>query len=515
MELGAIYWAARKRWWIVLLVTLAGAIVGFAASSDSFTGRQYHSSASLIVELSDSFQGDASRFLDLQALILGSRSFADEVAREAGGDPAAIQRSVSVDRDAAADVLTIEASTDEADRAQRLAEAYVDVYVERLREETESDAEAALATVDSRISDVEEQLEQTSNDIADAIERYVRNNPKAAENELASLEVVAAPVEGARRTALQLEYEQLLAERSDLIQSSTSAVRVSVLESPSSPARSAATAGLVTVIAGAFVGFTSGIASAAVLARLRQDAIDPSTAGDILDVPVVGSVQKQPRIEDLRSMFFDGASQTDVTTIDRIAGMAASASSADNALRIGIVSLQDDTSTTSIALALAQNFLARDASVLVIDTNPNDISVSRLFGVDHMTDIPRLAVDGNGLRLRHVESLAVDVGLDGLKVVKLTTAIPSRDSAVDNVGFWRFRRGAIGDILRSRDGTSDVMLLDSGTFGSSLAGTSSFELCDVVVLAVDLEKQTVQSLSVASRRLETAGTRLVPVTVRS
>src|SRR5687767_1423079 len=128
--------AIRRSLPIVGVLVLVGILTlnGFKqiqGSRYSATSRVYHTTTDLSAALTNIAPGfvDPERAIDTALSLAESREPYERAARRIGGTGAELQDATSVGGSAEADVIAFTATTDDADRAIRIANAVGDAYV--------------------------------------------------------------------------------------------------------------------------------------------------------------------------------------------------------------------------------------------------------------------------------------------------------------------------------------------------------------------------------------------------
>ena len=144
MELSLVLTALRRRWWLILLCTVVGGLVGsiYAPAGES----NYESRTVLLVsppaDSAISAQSDPDRFVIGQLDILRSNTLADEV-REAASDEVAgpsggqlttadVAGALTVSQVPKTDIVNLAIAWPDPESAQLLAQHYADTYLENL-----------------------------------------------------------------------------------------------------------------------------------------------------------------------------------------------------------------------------------------------------------------------------------------------------------------------------------------------------------------------------------------------
>lgn len=255
----SMFVALRRRWWVIVVLTVLGGILGAVPAPqkavDSTT--TWSASHTLLVDSTavSQFAGvDQVLFNQLQLFATTGevpKRAAEKLAYPGGGSALATQVEVTGRPEQAS--LVISTTQDSADAAVAIPNAIADELVNYLAERQDALREQRLATTLSRLETLEKRLKELSAKAAFA--------PTDA--------VLQAKVEALSRqysVAFEL-YDSLRTDDSQLVLTTVGRAEAIAQEQPG---LSAPRSRLVRGILGGIVGFAAGIVAALVLARLDR-----------------------------------------------------------------------------------------------------------------------------------------------------------------------------------------------------------------------------------------------------
>ena len=327
--------ARRSLWIIVLCVVLGAALMTLLRQSQ---GPEYRSSARVVLSPTDlasaaaGFQGyvDPELVDDTEQRLASSRQLFERVAQNTGeslGSGSELRAATEVSKDDA--TVTFSVTGDDENRVVRIANAVASFYPTWR-------AEVSGNAIDRAIEQVEQQLETEGT-----------ADPSLV-NELNRLKVLRTLTSG----------NVLLVERAR-----------SAVKTRPSPLKDAIFGGFI----GLFVGLLIVGAREAIDTRVRSEG----EVEDLLNVPVIGTVEMLPR----RTKFVS-LGRRDQRFGDMYALLAASVVRArDSRAVIAVTSATAEEGKTTTASNLAAALARRNADVLLVDLDSRKPSLARLFKI--------------------------------------------------------------------------------------------------------------------------------------
>jgi len=171
MESPSLLDAARRRWWIVLLLAIAGFVLGALPEPAKVDERSefttFYARHVMLVNNQESI-GDAAVSPDQVALLATAGEVPKRVAEQLGfdGSPAALAAEVTVSYDFSNGALTFETTQPTADRAVAVADAFADNLNAYLIERQDTIYQDRLAASLERLDELELQLDDLTAQLA-------------------------------------------------------------------------------------------------------------------------------------------------------------------------------------------------------------------------------------------------------------------------------------------------------------------------------------------------------------
>ena len=264
----------RRRWLVIAIAAIAGAVAGFISAPGSAGPVTYGATHTLIVDS----QGGASINLDQAALLVTTGQVPDRVANRMGVDRSHVTSRVSASADTTLSVIEVTASSTDPTEAERLA----DTSAEELINELASTGRAAYTA----------EVERLNTQVATARARIGELDKIAAETRDPGAATAAQEARGTLAQALQaLQERQAQGEPPaglrTLEEASASALAQGGITAPKSkPVRAA--------LLGVF-GLLLGLGAAFGLDRLDTRIRSKQAAEEAFGAPVVAEIPPLPK----------------------------------------------------------------------------------------------------------------------------------------------------------------------------------------------------------------------------
>ena len=277
--------ALRRFWWVVVLFTVGGAVVGGLPEPQTATDAITRYTASHTILVSSTAQGGFS-FTDPQAFnqlpLFASTGEVPERAAEAigyTGSPAQLASTVSTITDQQTGALQISTTQATADEAVEVADAFGDELTTYMAERQDRLRQDRLTSTLTRLDDLETQINEVE---ADLLIPANSNDPDAVPTE--------DPVARAQLDALSRQYsvvfEQFDALQQDqgilVLTTQQRAQPVAITEQGLTAPRSRTG----RAILGGIAGMAIGVGIALVLGRADRKIRTPQQAADVLGIAV-------------------------------------------------------------------------------------------------------------------------------------------------------------------------------------------------------------------------------------
>jgi Mrp family chromosome partitioning ATPase/capsular polysaccharide biosynthesis protein len=497
MELAFVIDSVRRYFWVVAIAVVFG--VGAAVLLQGRGPEEYRSSAVLLLvppadASSVALSGDNERYVSGQLAYLGSAGLAEGVADslDDGITGAVVQAVMSFNHVPSTDVVEVTATTGDPARSQQIADAFVDRYIESLREQLEAAQgpelerlEGELETMDAELADIDEQ-------IRDRMAPFLEN-PESGDA-IPTLEQVAPDLVSDKALLLD-EYERIQDAKIDLELNARKVATVEV-QAATLPAAPVPTGSKILLAAGLVGGGFMGLVAAVLLARLSPQLLGPRHAEDILGQPLVGTFPKDAALTRspatlLRSL------PDEVMVFADLACVRAEASSqtGSGSLVVVVIGADRGAGATTLATVMANRFATQGSEVLLVDADSRDPDITAAFGPNAkgVHDLLAIAPDLPDLRDKADPDLAEclrNTSVPNLRVLGLGQAATAGG----------LRRQHASPLIAVTSRIADVVVIDGGPLMEASSTVQLAHLADAVVLLIP-ERQKASGLEVVGRQL--------------
>ena len=206
MELSFIISAIRRRFWLIILFTVLGGVIGMAVSRAQDTN-EYETTAALLVQPPQTpgtfnTTNDPDRYVLSQQRALESLALAEQVATTLPGETKeSVHDAVKIKHRAGTDILEVVVRSEDPQRAADIANAYATTYLANLQASAPTQQQG-LDQFNQRLDEIRAELDR----IGPLINESYRPNPNFAN----------IPPQGdqqliAYRENLQAEYNSIIA----------------------------------------------------------------------------------------------------------------------------------------------------------------------------------------------------------------------------------------------------------------------------------------------------------------
>ena len=507
MELSFIASALRRRFWVVLLVAILGAIPGL--TKDATPSTNYRSTAELMVSPSTRATAnyntiDPERYVAGQLEVLQSESLADQVASQVSAQfgerisVAALGSVVEIEQVPETDVVTIVTTINSAEKAQAISQAYAELYLAGLANvELDNNQIQALQ---SQISALEFNLREANDQLQESMAKWLPRGNDPTPPPIPSPETVD-PVAVSQRQLLLADLTQKRAALSDLDIQSRLHVNSRVISSASLPLEPIPLGGDFLLAGGLFGGAVLGIVVAVGWARFSTKVLDEAGVAELLGTPVVAELGRYRSLSRNLLAAFQSLPRSAWPVVDQLCVRAEAMAKIGEPLTVAVTGTMRAAGTTTLALAMAERFAAGGATVVLVDADVREPHVTGLFnatadgGVPAITSGPSVLGDED-TRSAYTRTMDPAVSVLGLG--------PNRGAAA-------LRRDTVPDVLAAARAKADIVVVDGGPV-LDLASTLQFvALADAVILAVPMVRQKTDELGGMGRQLEPVRAKLMPV----
>lgn len=529
MELSFVLSALRRRFWVVMLFLVLGAIPGLTADPPVSDG--YQSVAKLSIKESSQGNnlyvgGDPDRYLQGELGVLQSASLIAEVSENlcplegtkapeirdsegklidpyaaCGESPDLVSRVSEIEQKLGTDVVNITVVTNDPAISRAIAQTYVDVYMAALNNETGSSDQIDELEVD--IKELNSRLDQLNNAIneimvvwIDKAERSTRTAPVQVPQPSA-----VAPAETTERDIVVSDLQAAKEQLRTLEASSRLRVNTRQIQAATIPAKQLPTRGQFLLAGGLFVGAMLGVIAALAWARFSTKVLDIGTASEALGTPIVSefahyrSLSRNPRAA------FQALPRSAVPVIDQLCVRAENKAVVDQPLAVLVAGTQRGAGATTLALAMAERFASGGSSVVLVDADVRDPRITAVFNASGDGGVPAVVANEGALEDQHGRSVFTRTMDPEVSVLGLGS----------NRGAATLRRDTVASVLEAARRKGQVVVLDGGPVLDLASTLQIAALADAVVLAVPLARQRTEALSDLARQLGNVRDKILPV----
>jgi capsular polysaccharide biosynthesis protein len=452
MELTRILSVARRKFTLIALGGLLGAVL-LPLASRLLSGTSYVTTQTLVVAADPNNLGDPDRSIRAEVAIMRSEGLADAVAKKLKLNvrPGDLLSDVNVQQRPQSNIIDVTATATSASGSQRLANEYMNQYIEFRRAAERESRDSQVLALDAQLNDLEKRIKE--------IEAQARN-------------AVDLSVEDATLASLQRQYEDLAGRKVNTqIQSLQREAGYAVIDRTATvqaPGLGLATAGVVG-------GVIGGVAT--LLGLLWLTALRPRNvinADDVLE-----SFGQRPAIELSGSRFSRGTNRTN--TVNLLA--ATVTRQAERPLLICVVSLVPSSTSGKLAELLTRNLSGTGTPVLLIDGNPGRV-LSSEFDLSSSDGLLDLLTKGSG----SLNALLVKV--DG-GIAVLPHGVSTMQESVAEIAASPNLVPTLSTALRSVSSTS---VMDLGSINHNPIAAAFARLAGHIVLVIEPHQTRVDHL---------------------
>ncbi|MCW2502467.1 MAG: lipopolysaccharide biosynthesis protein [Actinomycetia bacterium] len=481
--------ALRQRWWLVVIVTLAG--VALAAVAIRVIPQTYQATTTVLVQAagadsSSSSGGTGTKNavinLDTESQIVPSAAVAERVRGLLKTPTSAsdLADMITVEIVPNATVLAINAVASTPIDAQRISRTFAKAYLDQREEAAKADIAARTKLLTDRLTDANKQLQAVAGQVA----ALAANSPDRAYAD-------------AQKQVLTNKVQNLTSQLSDLQALTVTPGRV--LNDAALPTDPQQPPPYLLLLAGLVFGLIAGAGLALLLARLDRRLRRPADIFALGDVPLLGSVPPgrpaargtslpaiAPSMTPVGQAF--GQIRNDVTTAlpRRPASLL-------------VAGTEAGTANSLVAANLAVAMARSGAAVLLVCADLHGSTAERMLGLEGLTRSEGLAE-------------ALSGKAEPLTLLRAAPVVP---------GLWVLGVGRAGDaaaeLLQSRQlewvlsavrGESFV-ILEAPPTSSGAEAQAMARLCDAAILVSEVGRSKLDDIDDGAHQLARVGTRLL------
>jgi capsular polysaccharide biosynthesis protein len=495
VELSFILNAARRRWWLVALCALLGAIPGFMAQRNHTVEYQATSVVAIAPPRAANQQNPTIEggYIDSQVEILGSGALLQDVADALDLSFDEVQDAVAIDRRPGTDVVDVRATNLDPATAQAIANTLASEY---LAGEDDGLNEVIQQRIDDKndaLDDARALNETATQDLADNVADWIRRNPTGV-----PVPDAIDPVSFGQITQSQADIDRLQGEISDL-ENSLVVANSTLIEQAALPVTAVADRSQLILIGGAIAGGMLGLVLASIWAMSSTVVLDPRGIEEVLTAPVVGEIPRMRALAANQALALERLPKSIVPVVDQLCIRAEALGRVDEPLTVVVVGARRHVGTSTIAMAMANRYAAVHSAVVLVDADARDRTISQLLdggrgGIPQLIRGARWDEPGTRRRL-------------------LT---PTNQEEVRVLGFGndteiKLQRTAIRQILATAQPEAQVVVVDAGAAMGSAAAIQLCQMADAVVLATPLKKLDANLLDDIAAQISRDRAHVLPV----
>ena len=524
MDVSFLIRSVRRYWWLFAVCVLLGLLPGLAQTSGSSS--HYESEAILLVgppsesRVQVSFTNDPDRYVLGQVSVLQSQSIAERVANTVGNAETAqsVSQATTIAHEPKTDIVQIKVATEDPALSTKIADAYLDVYFLLLEDQVSETRQPEIDELNKELDALQVQIAATDAAIATALQPYLPDAQAGAAGNYPPIPGIdqVAPELDSQRTALQAEFDQILATRTQLTQLDLSAklrITTKVVQRGSVPTEPTAESGRLLLVAGLIGGSFLGLVLCGLATRLSSTAVAEDEIARALGVPVFGQLPKSRVVARNRRAALEQVPAPIAAFVDGLAVQLEASAGVASSLTIAVVGVERASGSTTLALALANRLATNSSRVVVVDFDVRDSEITDLFAA-RSPGIAALLADGRpdldppgtgrGARgaARRLDPYTSTL-VPGVQVVGVgnreTNPVP--------------RRQDVPRLIDAASANAHVVVFDAGPLLETAATIHLANLVDAVVLALPVRRLSVRALGTVAAQLRGRRGDLFPVLV--
>lgn len=497
MELSFVIKALQRRWWIIVVFSLLGAIPGSLVGDSDVI--EYQSDAALLVTAPTSsqtfFSGDPDRYVQGQLTVLESETLSNEVALIIGAtqdDAIEIRRNTDFTQVGDTDVVVVSVRAESPEQARVTTQAYIETYIENQRITAQASQQPDIAALELLLTEKKEELRIVNQTIEDAMRIYVLDPPVPPVNAI-------VPAAAASADLLVDEINRIQSAQNELDFQARLRVNTQIVQQASTPRFPVESSNSILIIGGYILGAMLGVVVALISAQFSPNLIDAVATAEVTGQAVVGTLARS-RV--MRSNPLLASQQTrgrTPQTLGQLAVRSEALGTVTRPLVIACIGPRVGAGATSTALAMAGRFAQQGSLVTVLDADDRDRSLSRKHALPDLGGLAELVScieQGN------------DVNTDGV-------LSPTELGGVNVIGQGEeisvLRRANIQSVIQTAAQFGDVLIIDGGPLLGSAAVIEACRHADAIVLTVPLQQQRRSQLADVVTQIGTDRTKLLTV----
>ncbi|MFV2038901.1 MAG: hypothetical protein ACC660_01520 [Acidimicrobiales bacterium] len=496
MELSFIIKALQRRWWIIVLFSLLGAVLGSLV--DTNTDASYESVGLLLVSPpSDgtiTFLNNPDRYVQGQLTVLASLSLAEQVAT-AVGDPNAdvVIKKVDFDQVTETDIIAVTSTSIDAERARLVAQTYIDLYIAGESQSAADSQQPDIQLFDDLLASLQEDLRVVNEAIQEAMRIFVLDDGPIPS--VASI----VPDEDAERALLIDQINRVQADRNELVLSSRLRTNSQVVQNANLPTSLTESSNSLLIIGGYIMGALLGVVVALMWAQFSPYLIDELSTAEVTGQPVVGTLTRSRTLRGNPLLAAQQARGRTVQTLGQLAVRSEALGSVSRPLVVVTIGPRQGAGATTTALAMAGRFAQQGAMVTVLDADDRDRTLSLRHGGEVEGGLNELVTCVEKEKDCKADRVLSPTELSGVNV------IAQRDE------LSTLRRANAQAVIATAALFGDVLIVDGGPLLGSATVIEACHHADAIVMTIPLQKQLRTQLQDVIQQLGSDRSKLLTV----
>lgn len=471
MELSFVIKALQRRWWIIVLFSLLGAVAGSLVAEDEST--EFRSDAVLAVSPPTSattiLTGDPDRYVQGQLAVLASQSLIAEVAIIVGLQPIDIAESISFEQVGDTDVVVVTAESPNGAQAQVVAQAYAETYVATQRANVTESQQPDIDALNELLRQKEDELRVVNATIEERMRAFVLNPPVPPVDAI-------VPEEAALRQLLIDDINRIQLSLTAIETTGRQQVNTFIVQDASTPL-AVENSNSSFIVGGYILGAMLGVVVAMVWAQFSPYLIDEVSTTDVTGQATVGTVTRSRVMRTNPLLASQQARGRTPQTLAQLAVRSEALGTVTRPLVIVSVGPRVGAGATSMSLAMAGRFAQQGSLVTVLDADDRDRTLSRSHALPELGGLSELVACIEQERNVNTDAVLSPTELGGVNIIGQGEELTV------------LRRANTQAVVQTAAQFGDVLIIDGGPLLGSAAVIEACRHADAIVLSVPLQRQ--------------------------
>lgn len=486
MELSFVIKALQRRWWVIVLFSLLGAIPG--SLIDTSDDSKFESVALVFVSPpSDGeivFVNDPDRYVQGQLTVLQSLALAQEVAAAIGDESAAaVVGNTNFRQITDTDIVALTAKATTPERAQLIAQTYIDLYIANETARASEAQQPDIELFNAELEALEAELAEVNQFIETELIPYTAGNRAAPDL------VAIVPAAAAQRELLVDEIRSVQAAKNELELVARQRATSQIVQNASFPTAPIESSNSVFIVGGYIMGAMLGVVVALMWAQFSPYVIDEVSTTEVTGQPVVGSLSRSRTLRNTPLLAAQQGRNRIGQTLSQLAVRSEALGSVDRPLVVVCIGPRRGAGATTLSLAMAGRFAQQGSLVTLLDADDRDRTLSLRHGDPDAGGLSELIACVDSGADVEPDRILSSTDLQGVSVIAQGEEVSM------------LRRANAEAVVETANQFGDVLIIDGGPLLGSAAVIEACHHADAVVLAIPLQKQLRGQLEDAVQQL--------------